>query len=316
MSICLFCEQAYALYERNNTNMYDIIIIGGGPAGLTAALYALRAEKSVLVLEGSGFGGQIVYTPKVENFPGTLSMSGAEFADKLVEQVLSVGGEVEFEKVVAVEDGEVKKVVTDSGEYTAKSIIIATGVKNRPLGVDGEEKLIGRGLSFCAVCDGAFYKGKTVAVVGGGNTAIEDALYLSAMAEKVYLIHRRQEFRAEPKLVKEIKEKSNIELVLDSTVSGFIKDEKLKGIEVTNKVTLEKRELSIDGIFVAVGQIPQNKMFEGVVDLDEYGYVIADEDCKTSAEGIYVAGDCRTKSVRQLTTAVSDGTVAAIAACE
>ncbi len=294
--------------------MYDIIVIGGGPAGLTAALYALRAEKKVLVLEGSGFGGQIVYTPKVENFPGTLSMSGAEFADKLVEQVLAVGGEVEFEKVVEIRDGEIKTVITDSGEYTAKSIIIATGVKNRPLGVEGEEKLIGRGLSFCAVCDGAFYKGKTVAVVGGGNTAIEDAIYLSALAQKVYLVHRRQEFRAEPRLIKELKEKANIELVLDSTVSGFLKEEKLNGIEVTNKITLEKREIAVDGIFVAVGQIPQNKIFEGVVDLDEYGYIIAGEDCKTSTEGIFAAGDCRTKSVRQLTTAVGDGTVAAIAA--
>lgn len=294
--------------------MYDIIVIGGGPAGLTAALYALRAEKSVLVLEGSGFGGQIVYTPKVENFPGTLSMSGAEFADKLVEQVLSLGGQVEFEKVVEVKDGEIKTVVTDSGEYTAKSIIIATGVKNRPLGVEGEEKLIGRGLSFCAVCDGAFYKGKTVAVVGGGNTAIEDAIYLSALANRVYLIHRRQEFRAEPRLVKELKEKANIELVLDSTVSGFLKEDRLNGIEVINKITQEKREILIDGIFVAIGQIPQNKIFENIVDLDENGYIIAGEDCKTSAEGIYAAGDCRTKSVRQLTTAVGDGTVAAIAA--
>jgi len=294
--------------------MYDIIVIGGGPAGLTAALYALRAEKSVLVLEGSGFGGQIVYTPKVENFPGTLSMSGAEFADKLVEQVLSLGGEVEFEKVLEIKDGEIKTVITDSGEHTAKSIIIATGVKNRPLGVEGEEKLIGRGLSFCAVCDGAFYKGKTVAVVGGGNTAIEDAIYLSALASKVYLIHRRQEFRAEPRLVKELHEKANIELVLDSTVSGFLKEDRLNGIEVTNKITQEKREILIDGIFVAVGQIPQNKIFEGIVDLDEYGYIIAGEDCKTSAKGIFAAGDCRTKSVRQLTTAVGDGTVAAIAA--
>ena len=294
--------------------MYDIIIIGGGPAGLTAALYALRAEKKVLVLEGSGFGGQIVYTQKVENFPGTLSMSGAEFADKLVEQVLAIGGEVEFEKVVSIKDGENKTVITDSGEYTAKSIIIATGVKNRPLGIDGEKELIGRGISFCAVCDGAFYKGKTVAVIGGGNTAVEDAIYLSALAEKVYLVHRRQEFRAEPRLIKELKEKENIELVLDSTVSALLKEEKLNGIEVTNKVTLEKREISVDGVFVAIGQVPQNKIFEGIVALDEYGYIIAGEDCKTSAEGIFAAGDCRTKSVRQLTTAVSDGTVAAIAA--
>ena len=292
--------------------MYDIIIIGGGPAGLTAALYALRAEKHVLVLEGSGFGGQIVYTQNVENFPGTLSMSGAEFADRLVEQVLALGGEVEFERVTKLTDGEVKTVATDSGEYTAKSVIIATGVKNRPLGVEGEKELIGRGLSFCAVCDGAFYKGKTVAVVGGGNTAVEDAIYLSAIAEKVYLIHRRQEFRAEPKIVKELNEKANIELVLDSVVSGFVKEDKLNGIEVTNKITSEKKTLMIDGIFVAVGQIPQNSIFEGVIDLDESGYIIAGEDCKTSAEGIFAAGDCRTKSVRQLTTAVGDGTVAAI----
>jgi len=241
-------------------------------------------------------------------------MSGVEFADKLVEQVLSVGGEVEFDKVTEIKNGEIKTVVTEGGEYTAKSVIIATGVKNRPLGIEGEEKLIGRGISFCALCDGAFYKGKTVAVIGGGSTAIEDAIYLCGLAEKVYLVHRRQEFRAETKLVNELREKANVEFVLDSTVSGLLSEEKINGIEVTNKISGEKREIKVDGVFVAIGQIPQNQIFEGVVDLDEYGYIIAGEDCKTSAEGIYAAGDCRTKLVRQLTTAVGDGTVAAIAA--
>lgn len=282
---------------------------------MTAALYALRAEKSVLVLEGSGFGGQIVYTNEVENFPGIMKMRGAEFADTLVEQVLSAGGEVGFEKVLSVRDGNVKTVLTDSGEHTAKAIIAATGVKHRRLEVEGEEHFIGRGVSFCAVCDGAFHKGKTVAVIGGGNTAVEDAIYLSGIAEKVFLIHRRNEFRAEPSLVRRMNECPNIEPVLSSNVSGFFGKDFLTEIEVSNSADGSARRLSVSGAFVAVGQIPQNELLSGIVRL-EGGYIAAGEDCLTSAEGIFAAGDCRTKSVRQLTTAVGDGAAAAVAACE
>ena len=296
--------------------MYDIIIIGGGPAGLTAALYAQRAGKTALVLEGSGFGGQIVYTSCVENYPGQKAMSGAEFADSLVEQVLSAGAAVEFETAVELRDGDIKTVITDSNEYTAKSVIIAAGVKHRHLGLDGEDTLIGSGISFCAVCDGAFYKGKRVAVVGGGNTALEDALYLSDIAEKVYLIHRRDGFRAENKIVKRAQEKENIHFILDAAVTHVHGSPVLDGIEVTNLKTGAKTPLDINGLFVAIGQLPQNDIFKAVIDLDENGYIRSSEGCTTNVPGIFAAGDCRTKSFRQLTTAVSDGTVAALAACE
>lgn len=295
--------------------MYDIIVIGGGPAGLTAALYALRAEKRVLVIEGSGFGGQIVYTHTIENFPGLSKVSGAEFADTLLEQVISAGGDVEFDTVTEVKNGAEKTVVTESGEYLAKAVIIATGVRHKKLGLSGEDSLTGNGISFCAVCDGAFYKGKRVAVVGGGNAAVEDAIYLSDIAETVYLIHRRSEFRAESRLVSAMKERPNIELVLDSQTVRFLEDDGLAGVEVENK-NEEKRILVTDGLFVAIGQVPQNEIFKGLIDLDADGYIISDERCLTNTDGIFAAGDCRTKSVRQLTTAAADGAVAALAACE
>ena len=296
--------------------MYDIIIIGGGPSGLTAALYALRAEKKVLVLEGTGFGGQIIYTQEVENFPGTAKMSGAQFADILLEQVMSAGGEVEFEAVREVKDGDVKTVITDSGEHTARAVIVATGVKHRRLGVEGEDSFIGSGVSFCAVCDGAFYKGKTVAVIGGGNTAVEDAIYLSDIAERVYLVHRRNEFRAEPRLVRELMKKENVEPVLNSVVSKIGDGSGLSEIEVADVFSGDKRKLKVNGVFVAVGQVPQNGIFDGLLKLDSDGYIVAGEDCLTNVKGIFAAGDCRTKSVRQLTTAVGDGSVAALAACD
>lgn len=296
--------------------MYDIIVIGGGPAGLTAALYALRADKRVLVLEGTGFGGQIVYTHAVENFPGIRRISGAEFADALLDQVMAAGGDVEFDSVTGIKDGDVKTVITETTEYTARAVIVATGVKHRLLGIDGESELTGNGISFCAVCDGAFYNGKRVAVVGGGNAAVEDALYLADIAEKVYIVHRRREFRAEERLVRMMKSRENIEPVLSSTVSRLLEENGLAGAEVTNSENGEKRILVIDGLFVAVGQIPQNDIFEGLLKLDKDGYISAGEDCRTNVRGIFAAGDCRTKAVRQLTTAAADGASAAIAACE
>lgn len=295
--------------------MYDIIVIGGGPAGLTAALYALRAEKKVLVLEGRGFGGQIAYTNEVENYPGIAKMSGAQFADTLVEQVISAGGEVSFENAAELRGGDIKTVVTDSGEHRAKAVIAATGVRHRRLDVEGEERFIGSGVSFCAVCDGAFYRGKKVAVVGGGNTAVEDAVYLADIAEKVYLIHRRDEFRAESSLVRRMQETKNIETVLDSTVTEIRGGELLSEIEVRNVKDDTRTTLAVSGVFEAVGQLPQNEIFKGVLELSEDGYIVAGEDCVTSADGVFAAGDCRTKNVRQLTTAVGDGAVAAVAAC-
>ena len=296
--------------------LYDIVIIGGGPAGLTAALYALRAEKSVVVIEKLGLGGQIALSSEVENFPGTPKMSGAEFAANLASQVEALGGRIEYEEVVEIIDGEIKTVVTDLDRYEGRSVIIATGVKNRCLGAEGEAELIGKGISFCAVCDGSFYKKKTVAVIGGGNTAVEDAIYLADIAEKVYIVHRRDEFRAENRLVRALKQRENVELVLDSTVERFIDNGGLKGIEVANVKNGEKRTIDIDGAFVAVGQTPQCQIFDGLIALNDGGYIEAGENCRTNVDGIFVAGDCRNKSVRQLTTACSDGSIAALAACE
>ncbi len=296
--------------------MYDVIIIGGGPAGLTAALYALRAEKSVVVIEKLGLGGQIALSGEVENFPGTMKMSGAEFAENLAAQVDALGGKIEYEEVVEIIDGNPKTVVTDLDRYEGKSIIIATGVKNRRLGAEGEDELIGKGISFCAVCDGSFYKNRVVAVIGGGNTAVEDAIYLSDIAQKVYLIHRRNEFRAESRLVRALKSRSNIELVLETTVEKFVAEGGLKSIKVANVKTGEKSTLNVDGAFVAVGQIPQCEIFKDIITLNEGGYVAADESCRTNLEGVFVAGDCRNKNVRQLTTAVGDGSVAALAAID
>ncbi|MBQ7097273.1 MAG: thioredoxin-disulfide reductase [Clostridia bacterium] len=296
--------------------MYDVIIIGGGPAGLTAALYALRAEKSVVVIEKLGLGGQIALSGEVENFPGTMKMSGAEFAENLAAQVDALGGRIEYEEVVEIIDGNPKTVVTDLDRYEGRSVIIATGVKNRRLGAEGEDELIGKGISFCAVCDGSFYKNRIVAVIGGGNTAVEDAIYLSDIAQKVYLIHRRNEFRAENRLVRALKSKSNIELVLETTVEKFVAEEGLKSINLVNVNTGEKRTIDVDGAFVAVGQIPQCEIFRDIITLNEGGYVAADENCRTNLEGVFVAGDCRNKTVRQLTTAVGDGSVAALAAID
>ena len=294
--------------------MYDIIIVGGGCAGLTAAVYALRAGKKVLVLECESIGGQISYSPKVENFPSIKSISGMEFSSNLFDQVSDLGADFEFERVTEIKDGETKTVITDYNTYECKSIILATGVKHRKLGLECEEEFAGKGVSYCAVCDGAFYKGKTVAVNGGGNSALQSAELLSGICEKVYLIHRRSEFRGELSHVKRLESIDNIEFVLNSTVSNISGSDNVEVVEITDVNTNEKKTLNIDGLFVTIGQIPDNKAFENLVKLDENGYIIAGEDCKTSAKNIYAAGDCRTKQVRQLTTAAADGAVAALAA--
>jgi thioredoxin reductase (NADPH) len=302
--------------KEEGNSVYDIIIVGAGTAGLSAAVYGVRAGKSVLVLEASMYGGQIINTPEIENYPGIKHISGYEFATNLYEQAINLGAEVKFEKVVEIKsEEEYKEVVTDQFQYQSKSIILATGAKNRPLGLEKETDLIGAGISYCATCDGAFYKGKEVAVNGGGNTALEDANFLSAYCSKVYLIHRRDTFRGEEKLLKALKQKPNVEFVLNTTIVELLGEQKLEGI-ITRNTKEEEKQLTINGLFVAIGQIPENVIFSNLVDLDRGGYIKALEDCKTNVEGIFVAGDCRTKTIRQLTTAASDGAVAGLAACE
>ena len=295
--------------------LYDIIIVGGGPAGLTAAIYARRAEKSVLVLEAAAFGGQIFYTDNIENYPGISSVSGADFADALYSQAKSCGADMKIESVSAVKDGKVKTVISSKGEYSCKSVIIASGQKNRRLGADGEQRYIGSGVSFCAVCDGSFFKNRDVCVVGGGNTALRDALYLSSICKTVYLVHRRAEFRGERLLVSQLEKKPNVVFKLNSTVQRIDGAESVKSVLLDNG-SGEGEQLSVSGVFVAVGQMPHNEPFSDVLKLDSAGYAESGEDCRTERSGIFVAGDCRAKPLRQLATAVSDGAVAATQACE
>lgn len=304
--------------------MIDVLIIGAGPAGLSAAIYAERAGKHAVCLEALTVGGQIVNTPEIENYPGIKKTSGFEFSMALFEQATELGAEIVYEKAARIEEkpgSDTDKctyvVTTQSGkEFESRSVILATGAKNRHLGLAREEELLGKGISYCATCDGAFFKGKDVAVNGGGNTALEDALFLSNYCRKVYIIHRRDQFRGEPKNLEALKDKDNIEYILDSTVTELIGDDRLEKIAVKNKNTGDIKELPVSGLFIAIGQEPDNKPFAGVVELDEKGYIKANESCKTQMSGVFVAGDCRTKAVRQLTTAASDGAVAALAACE
>lgn len=284
--------------------MYDIIVIGAGPAGLTAALYAARANKSVLVLEAKSYGGQILNASKVENYPGIESISGFEFATNLFNQVTKLGVEVKYETVIRVDED--KKVFTNDNEYKASSIIIATGAQNRKLNIPNEKEFIGKGISYCATCDGNFFRNKVVAVNGGGNTALEDAIYLSDIASKVYLIHRRSEFRGENKYLEELKNKDNVELVLDSNITSINGNDKLESITINDDLVLE-----VSALFIAIGQEPKNEIFSNVVDLSEHGYIKSTDGVHTRTEGIYVAGDTRIKTLRQLTTAVSDGSIAA-----
>lgn len=306
------------MYGMNGEQyMYDVIIIGGGPAGMTAALYCLRTGKTVLILENKGFGGQITYSHQIDNYPGLKGISGNEFADNLLEQVMSFGVETEFATAERIIDSEIEKIVIADGEkYTCKSIIIATGVKARRLMTDGEEKYTGYGVSYCAICDGAFYKNESVAVVGGGNSAIQEALFLSAYCSKVYVIHRRDIFRAQKSLLASIKEKDNIEIVPDNVVTSIEGDQYVNKINLNNIKTGEKKYLDVKGVFIAIGREPDTKIFKDIIKLDENGYILSDNNCETDIKGIFAAGDCRAKEIRQLTTAVSDGSIAAIKACE
>lgn len=293
---------------------YDIIIIGAGCAGLTAAIYARRAGKRVLVIEGESIGGQISRSPRVENYPGIKQISGIEFSDSLYEQAESLGSELEFTTVTAIRDeGRLKRVITEDGDFSCRALIIASGVKHSTLGIEREEEL--SGISYCAICDGAFYKNAEVAVVGGGSSALQSAELLAATCRSVTLIHRRAEFRGELQIVERLKRLDNVSLCLDSVIASLNGEEKLSSVSIKNIKTEAVSELKVDGLFVAVGQRPNNSAFADTVELDESGYIIASEDCRASCQGIFAAGDCRTKAVRQLTTAAADGAVAALAAC-
>lgn len=296
--------------------LYDILIIGGGPAGLTAATYARRAGKSVLVIEKNAFGGQITWSPRVENFPGFLSVTGTELGDKLLEQAMEQGAEVELDEAVSVraEADGVKTVACESGaEFQGRALIVAVGAKPRMLGVKREEELVGSGVCYCAVCDGAFFSGQDVAVCGGGNAALQDALLLSETCSHVTLIHRRADFRGEQRLVEALKERENVTLMMNARVTALLGNRELVGLEAEQDGVLQ--EIKVTGLFVAVGHQPDNGIFAELVTLDGAGYAAAGEDCATKSAGVFVAGDCRTKGVRQLTTAVADGAVAALAAC-
>ena len=286
--------------------MYDIIIIGAGPAGMTAAIYALRANKKVLIFEANTYGGQIVNAPKVENYPGIKEISGYDFATNLYNQVKDLGGEFIFDAVIRI-DGN--KVITNNGNYEAKKIILAIGAQNRKLNIPGESEYAGKGVSYCATCDGNFFKGKTVAIVGGGNTALEDAIYLSDLASKVYLIHRKDTFRGEAKYQDEINSKSNVELIMNTNVTKISGTDTVTNIELDNGNTL-----NIDGIFIAVGQQPNSMIFKNAVDIDEFGYIKTNDGVHTNNENIYVAGDARKKDLKQIITAESDGAIAAVTA--
>lgn len=296
--------------------MHDIIIIGAGPAGLTAALYAKRADKSVLLIEKESFGGQITHSPKVENYPTLMQISGNELAQMMLDQVMEHGADIELAEVEGIIDGgDVKTVVTDMGNYEGRSVIIATGSKHRQLGLDKENELIGKGVSYCAVCDGAFFSGQDVAIVGGGNTALQEAIMLSEYCTTVTIVQNLSVMTGEARLVAQLEKRPNVTMVFDTLVTELMGEEKLEGLRLRNSKTGEESVLSVDGLFVAIGQKPENECFENITKLNEYGYVIAGEDCQTTTEGVFVAGDCRTKAVRQITTACSDGAVAALAAC-
>ena len=298
--------------------MYDIIVVGGGPAGMTAAVYALRGGRSVVVIEKNGFGGQIAYSPKVENIPGTVSISGVEFADKLVEQVMELGADMELETVTRVDkEQDIFKVYTEEGSvFEGKTVILALGVKHRMLNLEGEQDLIGNGISFCAVCDGAFYAGQNVAMIGGGNSALQEALLLSEVCNKVTIVQNLAAFTGEKKLGDALAEKENVDVHFSTIVSGYkTEGGALCGLSLKNTETGEESELNIDGAFLAVGLIPENDNFVEWADTNAYGYFESGENCLTKTPGLYVAGDCRSKHIRQVVTASADGAVAAMAAC-
>ena len=297
--------------------MYDIGIIGGGTAGMTAAIYGQRAGKKTIIIEGGVFGGQITSSPNVENYPGIASVSGSEFSMNLLDQAVKLGAETAMDQVTGIREEDGVKIIETAGkEYPCRSVILATGVTHRHLGIPNEERLTGAGGAYCATCDGMFFRGRDVAVIGGGSTALQDAEFLSNYCRKVYLIHRRDEFRGEDSIVKRLQGKENVEFILSAAVKEIIGDQAVERLIVNSKKSGKEFKLDVSGVFIAVGQIPKNEIFADVVKLDADGFILAAEDCITSRPGIFAAGDCRTKEVRQLTTAAADGAVAALAACK
>lgn len=287
--------------------MYDIIIIGAGPAGLTSAIYASRSNNKVLVLEGSNYGGQIINASKIENYPGEINISGYDLVTNMYNQAIELGSEIKYEKVIdIIVKKDYKEVITNENKYKTLSVIIATGASNRKLKLPNEEELIGKGISYCATCDGAFYKNKTVAVIGGGNTAINEAIYLSDICKQVYLIHRNSCFKAMEKYVEELKKKDNVKVILNSNVTKINGTDKLESIEINKEI------IDVDGLFIAIGREPEVSYYSIDIDVDNNGYIVSNEHCKTNIDGIFVAGDVRKKEVRQLVTATSDGAIASL----
>ena len=296
--------------------MHDIIIVGAGPAGLTAALYGLRADKQVLIIEKENFGGQITFSPKVENYPTLKQISGSELGQMMLEQVMEHGADIELAEVTEIiHNGDIKTVITDMGNYEGKAVIIAAGSKHRHLGLPNEQELTGKGVSYCAVCDGAFFSGMPVAVVGGGNTALQEAIMLSEYCTHVTIVQNLSTMTGEGRLVNILEQKDNVTMMFDTLVTELIGTDKLEAIMLQNTKTGTTNKLSVDGLFVAIGQKPENECFANLTELNDAGYIDADEGCLTDTPGVFVAGDCRTKAVRQVTTAAADGTIAALAAC-
>ena len=286
---------------------------------MTAALYGLRNGKSVLVIEKTGFGGQVTHSPNVENYPGTISMSGNEFAEKTLDQILHQGAEIEIETVTEVRSEPERKVVVteEGGQYESRTVILATGVKHRMLGLPGEDDLVGEGISFCAVCDGDFYTDQTVCVAGGGNSALQEAILLSDKCKEVIMLQDLPFFTGEARLQEVLFARENVKAFSDVKINRLItRDGELTGVEIEGRSDGLVQEISCDGLFVAIGLIPENDPFTGLADLNEYGYFDSDEQCLTKTPGVFVAGDCRSKRIRQVTTAAADGAVAALAACQ
>lgn len=297
--------------------MYDIIIIGAGPSGLTSAIYGCIARKKVLVLEKEVYGGQILKANKIKNYPGFEEISGYEFSTKLYNQAKNLNAEIKIEEVQKItNNSKFKEVTTNKNNYKTKSIIIATGAKNRKLNLINEDKLIGKGISYCATCDGIFFKDKEIAIIGGGNKAIDDALYLSDFAKKLHLIYRQKDFRTDSINLEILKEKENVNFILNSNIISVNGNEKLESIIIKDNDSEDEKIIDIDGLFISIGHIPVSSIFENLINTDEKGYILANEDCNTNIDGIFVAGDIRRKEIRQLTTACSDGTIAALNACK
>ena len=295
--------------------IYDILVIGAGPAGLTAAIYARRAGKSVLVLEKDSFGGQITFSPKLENYPGFESISGSELAQRMLEQALKLGADVDMDTVTGIENGPVKTVIGDNGRYEARAVVIAAGARHRRLGLPREEDFIGNGLSFCAVCDGAFYQGGHVAVIGGGNTALQEIVLLSETCARVTVVQNLAFLTGERKMVEQVLSRPNVVVLYSTVCVGYEGEDALRGLRLRNTETGEETELAVDGAFLAIGTEPENLALSALAPLDEAGYIKADESCRTPTEGVFAAGDCRTKVWRQAATAVADGAAAALNAC-